>query len=173
MSMRSWTYGFDSISELVSYGCSSRWLIFYLAMVWPSDVTDIIRNHIITILFYITGGRRVNGISGSLIWSKTLMELVFNTCGEFRWSPDDPVSQIHFPYLHDEVPGIFSERVGCRKQREATAPIHPWQNCSLDSWFWSGRPAFGRTTSLVPEFAVEDLPLDRILMMMVIYFTIG
>ena len=29
-------------------------------------------------------GRRVTGISGSLIWSKTLMELLFNPCGEFR-----------------------------------------------------------------------------------------
>ena len=29
-------------------------------------------------------GGRVIGISGSLIWSKTLMELIFNPCGEFR-----------------------------------------------------------------------------------------
>ena len=29
-------------------------------------------------------GRRVIGISGSLIWSETLMELIFNPCGEFR-----------------------------------------------------------------------------------------
>ena len=29
-------------------------------------------------------GRRVIGISGSLIWSKTLMELIFSPCGEFR-----------------------------------------------------------------------------------------
>ena len=29
-------------------------------------------------------GRRVIGISGSLIWSKTLVELIFNPCGEFR-----------------------------------------------------------------------------------------
>ena len=28
------------------------------------------------------GGRRVIGISGSLIWSKTLMELAINSCGE-------------------------------------------------------------------------------------------
>ena len=28
-------------------------------------------------------GRRVIGISGSLIWSKTLMEVIFNHCGEF------------------------------------------------------------------------------------------
>ena len=29
-------------------------------------------------------GRKLIGISGSLIWSKTLMELMFNPCGEFR-----------------------------------------------------------------------------------------
>ena len=28
------------------------------------------------------------GISGSLIWSKTQIELIFNPCGEFRWSPE-------------------------------------------------------------------------------------
>ena len=27
--------------------------------------------------------------------------------GEFRWSPDGPVSQIHSPYLDDSAPGIF------------------------------------------------------------------
>ena len=35
-------------------------------------------------MFYIIRGRRVIGISGSLIWSKTLMELIFNLGGEFR-----------------------------------------------------------------------------------------
>ena len=29
-------------------------------------------------------GRRMIGISGPLIWSKTLLELIFNPCGEFR-----------------------------------------------------------------------------------------
>ena len=29
------------------------------------------------------GGRTVTGISGSLIWSKTLMELIFNPCVKF------------------------------------------------------------------------------------------
>ena len=42
------------------------------------------------------------------IWSKTLMELIFNPCGEFRWSPEGPVSQIHAPHLHDGAFGIFS-----------------------------------------------------------------
>ena len=47
------------------------------------------------------------GISGSL--SKNLMELIFNPCGEFRSSPEGPVSQIHSPHLHVGVPGIFSD----------------------------------------------------------------
>ena len=38
---------------------------------------DIIRNP------KLRWGRRVIGISRSLIWSKTLMELIFNPCGEF------------------------------------------------------------------------------------------
>ena len=44
--------------------------------------------------------RRVIGISGSPFWSKDLMELIFNLCGEFRWIPEGPVSQIHSPHLH-------------------------------------------------------------------------
>ena len=77
-------------------------------------------------------------ISGSLIWSKTLMELIFNSCGEFWWSPEGPVSQIHSPYLYVVPLGSFqicsdaTERVRCGKQREVTSPIQslvklqPW-----------------------------------------------
>ena len=36
------------------------------------------------IIYIDIGGRRLIEISGSLIWSKTLMELIFNRCGEFR-----------------------------------------------------------------------------------------
>ena len=50
---------------------------------------------LIIIHYNVIWGRRVIGISGSLIWSKTLKELIFNPCGEFRWSPDGPISQIH------------------------------------------------------------------------------
>ena len=39
--------------------------------------------------------RSVMGISISLIWSKTLMELIFNPCGEFKRSLEGPVSQIY------------------------------------------------------------------------------
>ena len=36
------------------------------------------------------------------------MELIFNPCGEFRWSPEDPVSQIHSPHLLAGATGISS-----------------------------------------------------------------
>ena len=52
---------------------------------------------------------RLLGISGFLIWLKTLMEQVFNPCGEFRWSPEGPVSQIHSPHLRAGAHGIFSD----------------------------------------------------------------
>ena len=57
----------------------------------------------------VCGGGRVIGISGSVIRSRTLMELIFNACGEFRWSPECPGIQIHSPHLHVGVPWIFSK----------------------------------------------------------------
>ena len=100
------------------------------------------------------------------------MELIFKPYGEFRWSPEGTVIQIHSAHLHVGVPGIFSEllmskeRVGCRKEREATAPIlslvklHPWflslrwkiclrQNCSQSSCTWSEGPALGQNTLMM------------------------
>ena len=52
---------------------------------------------------------RVIGISGSRIWPKPLMELIFNPCGEFWSGPEGPVSQIHSPHLHVGASGIFSD----------------------------------------------------------------
>ena len=40
---------------------------------------------------------------------KTLMEQIFNPFGEFQWSPEGPVSQIHSPRLRAGSPGIFSD----------------------------------------------------------------
>ena len=39
-----------------------------------------------------------------ICWSKTLMEQIFNPCGQFRWSSEVPVSQ-----LRVAPPGIFSD----------------------------------------------------------------
>ena len=55
--------------------------------------------------------------SGQKPWS-----LIFNPYGEFRWSPEDPVSQIHSPHLHVGTSGIFSELLSCfqmlKRERE-------------------------------------------------------
>ena len=114
------------------------------------------------------GHNRVIGISGSLIWPKYLMELIFNHCGEFRWSAEGPVSQIHSTHLHAGSPGIFSDllisvqmlkREWCAESKgnrqhifitSKTATFGPWvcggrtvfgQNCSLGSWVCSEKPA--------------------------------
>ena len=116
----------------------------------------------------------MTGISGSLIWSKTLMKLIINPCGEFRRSPEGPVGQIHSPHLHDGVPGTFSdllrfvrmlkrEREGCGNQRKATAPIYPSKTATVVPEFAVEDPSLGRTAALVSEFAVKDLTLGRTL----------
>ena len=101
----------------------------------------------------LTRGRTVIGISGSLIWSKILMELIFNPCGEFQWSPDDPVSQIHSPHLHVGAPGIFSDLL-----RYVQMLKREW---GVESKGKLPQLFIPCKTTLAPEFAVEDLPLDR------------
>ena len=86
---------------------------------------------------------RVIGISGYLMCSETLMELIFNPCREIRWSPEGPVSQIHtspsrwFPLWSFPIFQVL----GCARQPHLFIP--------------------SKTATLVPEFAVEDLPLSR------------
>ena len=110
----------------------------------------------IFILICFTWGRRVIGISGSLVWSKTLMEFILNPCDEFRWSSEDPVSQIHAPHLHAGTPGIFSDIL-----RSVHMLKREWgveRNGKLPHLFISSR-----TATLVPAFVVKDLPLGRAL----------
>ena len=65
------------------------------------------RKWLIGLIFYIL----LRGMRGdwdfqiSDLVKKTLMEQRFNPCGEFRWSPEGPVCQIHFPHLHVGAPG--------------------------------------------------------------------
>ena len=85
------------------------------------------------ICLYFVRGRRLIGISRFFILSKTLIGLIFNLCGEFRWSPEGSVSQnmLSSPprwcpwdlFRSLKVCSDAKERVGCGKQWEATAPI--------------------------------------------------
>ena len=99
-------------------------------------------------------GAKVIGICGSLMWSKTLVELIFNPCGEFRWSSEGPVSQVHSPHLYDGAPGIFSDLLRSIQmlKREWSAE----SNGKLPNLF-----NLSKTATLVPEFAVQDLPFGR------------
>ena len=110
-----------------------------------------------------------------MIWSKSLLKLIFNPCGEFRWSPEDPVSQIHSPHLHVGAPEIFSDLLryvqmvkrgsGVRKAKgsyrtySSLVKLQRWvlslrwktclrQNCNFSSRVCSGRPAFGHNCNL-------------------------
>ena len=74
--------------------------------------------------------------------------------GQFRWSPEGPVSQIHSPHLHVGVPGIFSDLL-----RSVQMLKREWStesNGKLPHLFIRSK-----TATLVPEFAVEDLSLGR------------
>ena len=120
------------------------------------------------------------GISGSLIWSKTLMELIFNPCGEFRRAQSAKSSFLTsslVPVGSFQFSSDAKERVGCGKQREATAPIKSlaklqprflslwwktWlrQNCSLGSSACSEGPAFGHNTLMI-MIIISILPKGR------------
>ena len=100
-------------------------------------------------------GRRVIAISGSLIWSKILMELIFNLCGEYRWSPEGPVCQIHFSHLHVEAPGIFSDLL-----RFIQMLKRQW--CAESNGKLQHIYIPNKTATFVLEFAVEDLPFHPV-----------
>ena len=78
------------------------------------------------------------------------MELIFNPCGEFRWSPEGPVSQIHSSHLHFDAPGIFSDIL-----RSVQMLKRDWGAESNGSYLTYS--ISGKTSALVPEFAMEDL----------------
>ena len=87
-------------------------------------------------------GRRLIGISGSLIWSKTLMELMFNPCGKFRWNMEGPVNQIHSPHLLVGAPGIFLDLLRSVQMlkrewvQKATGSLQ-WRTCLwAEHWWW-------------------------------------
>ena len=80
------------------------------------------------------------------------MERILNPCGEFRRSSEVPVSQIHSSHLHAGASGILSDLSGLFRWGVAWVPEFSMEDLSLSI-----------TAALVPELAVKDLPLGRIL----------
>ena len=113
-------------------------------------------------------------------WDFVISDLVknpdgtdFNPCGEFRWSPEGPISQIHSPHLHVGAPGIFSDLLryaemlfsifSIRERERERERVGAESNGKLPHLFIRGK-----TATSVTEFAVEDLALGRTLMVMMI-----
>ena len=81
------------------------------------------------------------------------MEPIFNSCGEFWWNPEGPLSQIHSPHLHVGAPGIFSDLlkyVQMLKREWGAESNGKLPHLSIPS----------KTAAWVSEFAVEDLSLS-------------
>ena len=125
-------------------------------------------------IFNLTSHNLYVGAKGNWDFrSKTLMEPIFNPIGEFRWSSEGPVSQIHSPHLHDGAPGIFSGLLWSVQmlKREWSAESNgklphlfiPSKTATLVPEFVVEDLPLGRTAAIVPEYAVKDLPLGRTL----------
>ena len=157
---------------------------YYISIVWGTLELSFVefwnchincQNFMILILYILDWGRRVIGISGSLIWSKTLTELIFNPCGDFWWNPEGPVSQMHSPHLLVGAPGIFSDLLGFVQMLKIEWGAESKGSYCTYSSLVKRQPRFlslkwktclwGRIAALVPEFAVNDVPLGRTLMM--------
>ena len=82
------------------------------------------------------------------------MELIFNPCGEFRWSFEGLVSQFHSCHFQVGAPGIFWDLLRSVQmlKREWSAE----SNRKLLHLLFPSKSAI-----LVPKFGVEDVPLDR------------
>ena len=106
------------------------------------------------------------------------MELIFNRYGEFRWSPEVPVSQIHSPDLLAGAPGIFSDMLGYVQMRKREWGVEsngklphliiPSKTAAFVPMFAVEDLPLGRTAGMVPEFALKDLPLGIVTLMMMI-----
>ena len=117
--------------------------------------------------------RNVIGISESLIWSKTLMQLIFNLCDKFQCSPEGPVGQIHSPHLHVGVPGIFLDLLtsvqmlrrewGAKSNGKLSNLFIPSKTATFVPELAVEDLSLSRIATLVPEFTVKDLPLGRTL----------
>ena len=98
----------------------------------------------------IVQNRRVIGISGSRIWSKTMMDWYLTHVVIFGEVQKGPVSQIHSPHLYVGVPGIISLLTSIQFLKRE------WGAESIGKLPHLFSP--GKTAALIPEFAVEDLP---------------
>ena len=116
----------------------------------------------------------MTGISRSLIWSKTLMELISNPVvnfGEVRraqLAKSTHLTSSLGPLGSFKVCSDAKETVGCGKNGKLPHLFIPSKTATLVPEFAVEDLPLDRTSTLVPAFAVIDLPLGRTLMMMIL-----
>ena len=114
-------------------------------------------------------GRRVIGISGSLIWSKTLMELYLTPVEKFGevWRAQLAKSTLLTTTLVslDLFRSVQMLKRGYGADSKGKLPhlFIPSKTATLFPEFAVEDLPLGRTTVLVPGFAVNDLTLGRTL----------
>ena len=162
MVLQAWSAGTLCYSRTYNIGASSH-LILDPTLCWTrvEDIYLFISYYSMQISFVFNISIIISEVKGD--WDfritdlvKTLMELIFNPCGEFWWSPEGPVSQVHSPHLDAGAPGIFSDFL-----RSVQMVKRMWiaeSNRKLPHLFIPSKTAI-----LVPTFAVGDLPLGRTL----------
>ena len=122
-------------------------------------------------LFMYSLGQRLIGISGSLIWSKTLIELIFNPCGEFRWSPLMLLGSLRsFKVCSDARERERErerERGGVRKGTGSYLTYSSLVKLLPGFLVCGGIPAFGRNSSLGVWICSERPALGQNTLMMI------
>ena len=84
------------------------------------------------------------------------MELIFNLCGEFRRSSEAQLAKSSLLTFSWGPWDLFSSFKVCSDAKERECVWGAESNWMLPHLFTPSK-----TATLVPEFAVEDLPLDR------------
>ena len=109
-------WGKDLTYYLTHFVCLVNWDIYTTLVVYVAGRTCLRAGYFTYV--HLEDTKTDLGAKGDVgfldlwsVWKKTQMELIFNPCGEFRWSPESPVSQIQSPQLHLGAPGIFWDLV--------------------------------------------------------------
>ena len=109
------------------------------------------------------------GISGFPIWSKTLMELIFNPCCEFLRSPKAQLAKsslLTSPVIFSDLlrsVQMLKREWGAESNVKLPHLLIPSKAATLVLEFELEDLSLGRIVVLVAEFSVKDLPLGRTL----------
>ena len=116
------------------------------------------------------GGEECLGFPNLWSGQKPLLNWYLTPCGEFRWSPEGTVSQIHSSHLHAGAPGFFADLLrsvqmvkiewSVESNGKLPSKTAAWipgfccgrpafeHNCGFGSWVYSEGPSLGQSTRM-------------------------